>query len=408
MKMINFFDTSSLIELAYELDKIECPFVISSITLKELENIKTSYNKSLDTKLAARAVIRFLESNPECYEVAIYTPDTRHASDDERILATAQQYCHLHPSVQVNFITNDLCLKAIARVEWRAGDVKSTQHTPDTYRGFKNVVLSDEEMADFYSNGQNQYDLLTNEYINIYNQNNELVDTQVWNGQEFQHLKYTTFDSKHLGNIKPINGDVFQQMAMDSLTRNKITMLKGPAGTGKSYLALGFLLAQLEKGKIDRIIVFSNPVATRGAARLGFYPGTRDEKLLDSQIGNMLISKIGGRVELERMIDEEQLLLLPFSDIRGYDTSGMKAGIYITEAQNLSKDLIKLALQRAGEDCIFIIDGDNKTQVDSDEFAGRDNGMRRVSEIFRGTDVYGEVELQKIYRSKIAEIAEQI
>ena len=142
--------------------------------------------------------------------------------------------------------------------------------------------------------------------------------------------------------------------------------------------------------------------------RLKVYPGTRDEKLLDSQIGNMLISKIGGRIEIERMIEEEQLILLPFSDIRGYDTSGMKAGIYITEAQNLSKDLMKLALQRAGEDCIFIIDGDNKAQVDSEEFAGRDNGMRRVSEVFRGSDIYGEVELQQIHRSKIAQIAEQM
>jgi predicted ribonuclease YlaK len=51
---------------------------------------------------------------------------------------------------------------------------------------------------------------------------------------------------------------------------------------------------------------------------------------------------------------------LPLSDIRGYDTTGMKAGIYITEAQNLDRSLMKLALQRVGEDCICIIDGDNK------------------------------------------------
>jgi hypothetical protein len=54
--------------------------------------------------------------------------------------------------------------------------------------------------------------------------------------------------------------------------------------------------------------------------------------LLDSQIGNLLISKVGGRVEVERMMHNEELILLPMSDIRGYDTSGMKAGIYISEA----------------------------------------------------------------------------
>jgi predicted ribonuclease YlaK len=96
------------------------------------------------------------------------------------------------------------------------------------------------------------------------------------------------------------------------------------------------------------------------------------------------------------------------SDIRGYDTSGMNAGIYISEAQNMDVSLMKLALQRIGEDSICIIDGDEKTQVDDISFAGNNNGMKRVSKIFRDTDVYGEIELRKIHRSKIAQIAERM
>jgi predicted ribonuclease YlaK len=88
----------------------------------------------------------------------------------------------------------------------------------------------------------------------------------------------------------------------------------------------------LDHGKIDKIIVFCNTVATKDSARLGYYPGSKDEKLLDSQIGNLLISKVGGRIEVERMMHDEELILLPMSDIRGYDTSGMRAGIYISEA----------------------------------------------------------------------------
>jgi len=49
-------------------------------------------------------------------------------------------------------------------------------------------------------------------------------------------------------------------------------------------------------------------------------------------------------MEVERLVDEEKLVLLPMSDIRGYDTSGMRAGIYISEAQNLDIPLMKLAL----------------------------------------------------------------
>ena len=96
------------------------------------------------------------------------------------------------------------------------------------------------------------------------------------------------------------------------------------------------------------------------------------------------------------------------SDIRVYDTTGMNAGIYISEAQNLDITLMKLALQRIGEDSICIIDGDAQTQVDDVHFAGANNGMRRASKIFRGSDVYGEVELKTIHRSKIAEIAQKM
>ena len=192
----------------------------------------------------------------------------------------------------------------------------------------------------------------------------------------------------------------------DSLANNTITMVKGPAGSGKTYLSLGYLMHLLEGHNIDKIIVFCNTVATKDSAKLGYYPGSRDEKLLDSQIGNLLASKFGGKIEVERLIQEEKLILLPLSDIRGYDTSGMRAGVYISEAQNMSVSLMKLALQRIGEDSVCIIDGDEKTQVDSVEFAGNNNGMRRASKVFRGNDVYGEVTLKNIHRSRIAELAE--
>jgi predicted ribonuclease YlaK len=197
-------------------------------------------------------------------------------------------------------------------------------------------------------------------------------------------------------------------LVADSFANNRITLVKGPAGTGKTYLSLGFLIHKLERNKIDKIVIFCNTVATKNSAKLGYYPGTRDEKLLDSQIGNMLSTKLGGRFAVEEMIRKEELILLPFSDIRGYDTSGMNAGVYITEAQNLDIELMKLALQRIGEDSICIIDGDYNTQVDDVHFAGSNNGMRRASKIFKGEDVYGEITLRKIHRSRIAEIAEKM
>jgi predicted ribonuclease YlaK len=211
-----------------------------------------------------------------------------------------------------------------------------------------------------------------------------------------------------LGKIKPYKDDPYQALAIDSFLNNKITLIKGPAGTGKSFLSLGYLFHLLGNNKIDKIIIFCNTVATKGAARLGFYPGTREEKLMDSQIGNFLSSKLGDRSAVEQLMQQERLILLPMADLRGYDTSGMRAGVYITEAQNLDISLMKLALQRIGEDSICIIDGDQKTQVDDVNFEGSNNGMRRLSKIFKGSSLYGEVELKKIHRSKLAELAERL
>lgn len=107
-------------------------------------------------------------------------------------------------------------------------------------------------------------------------------------------------------------------------------------------------------------------------------------------------------------MSREKLILLPVSDCRGYDTTGMRAGIYISEAQNFDVNLMKLVLQRVGEDCICIIDGDPATQTDLPQYQGFNNGMRKVSKVFRGTEVYGEVTLQRNYRSRISEIAENM
>ena len=154
--------------------------------------------------------------------------------------------------------------------------------------------------------------------------------------------------------------------------------------------------------------MFCNTIATKGSAKLGFYPGSRNEKLLDSQIGNLLASKLGDRIVVEQLINENKLILLPLSDIRGYDTTGMNAGVYISEAQNMDINLIKLTLQRIGEDSVCIIDGDYQAQVDNEEFSGINNGMKRVSKIFRGEEIYGEITLKNIHRSKIAQIADKL
>ena len=410
-----FYDTSSLLLIAEELfTNPEEIIHISSITLNELENIKTSINKDFEIKYKASQLVKQLDTNQDKYVCHIFTNNMLDPivhmgltiTDDMRILATAIKYKEQQDDVI--FITNDLCLKSIAKLFF--DQVESIIEQKDDYRGYIEKELSEEEMAEFYSNPYiNLFNLLINQYLIIINkQTKEPIDVVCWTGDEYRRLKFLNCESKWFGKVKPKSGDLQQQMVLDSFANNKLTLVKGPAGSGKTFLSLAFLFHMLDKGKIDKVVIFCNTVATKNSAKLGYYPGTRDEKLLDSQIGNMLVSKFGSRIEVERLISEEKIILLPFSDIRGYDTSGMNAGIYISEAQNLDISLMKLALQRAGEDCFVIIDGDEKTQVDDISFAGHNNGMIRVSKVYRGEKLYGEVELQKIHRSRIGQIAERM
>lgn len=420
-KMIKYFDTSSLLLMAETLFNKEYDFdvYITSITLSELENIKVSANKDYSIKYAARQLLHKLDNNldkwyflPYRAEYAdIITKCGYEITNDTKILATAYAHARYYTESNIiKFVTNDLALKMLASQFFRY-DIESIDEDVDEYMGYLNIQMDEKEMSEFYSNLNTGYynekiHLLRNEYLNILDSTNTVIDTYRWDGAKFNKIKYATLESEWLGKTKPFQGDIYQNMVIDSFLNNQITMIKGPAGTGKSYLSMSYLLHLLDKDKIDKIIIFCNPVATKNSAKLGFYPGSRDEKLLDSQIGNFLIAKLGGRMAVEQLINTERLILLPFSDIRGYDTSGMNAGIYITEAQNLDVSLLKLALQRIGEDSICIVEGDEKTQVDLVDYEGANNGMRRMSEVFRGQDLYGEVTLQKIHRSRIAEIAQ--
>lgn len=413
--MIKIYDTSSLLLLGDKLfDNPEDEIYITSISLNELEKIKSAANKDPAIKYAARQVLNLLVKSNMPYYCLFYSPkmfvpEGLEDNNDNKILCTIQWYINQKTlSDDFVLVTNDLAMRLMA-INIFNFNTESVTIEPDEYSGYLELTMTEDEMAAFYTTHDNTtINAKINQYINIYNKEGQRVDTVCWTGEEFRPLKYKSFYSQQLGEVKPFKGDIYQAMVADSLLNNKLTMIKGPAGAGKTHLALGYLFYQLEKNKIDKIIIFCNTVATKNSAKLGFYPGTRDEKLLDSQIGNLLSSKLGGKIAVEQLIDEERLVLLPMSDIRGYDTSGMNAGIYIPEAQNLDVELLKLAIQRVGEDSFMILDGDIKSQVDLIEYEGANNGMRRASKVFRGTDLYGEVTLKQIHRSRIAEIANQM
>ena len=400
MKIV--YDTNALLRY-YDTLSEDNENIIPAIVLDELDNIKSKYSgeKSYRARCAVRKIKqlnnKLIDMNFDRNHESL--DSSRYAVNDDLIVECART----HGAV---LFTDDYLaeLKAEAhKVETINGESMSYEKE---YSGYVEVNLTDQEIADFYQNPTiNSFGLLENQYLIINNSENKYVDIRKWDGNHFTEIVERNISTMFLGKFKP--KDVYQKAAIDSLINNDITLLKGKAGSGKSLIALSYAMHLLEKGKIRRIVCVVNPLPVRGAQEIGFYKGNKNEKLLQSGIGNILISKIGDPLKVEAMISTGEIVLIPMVDLRGYDT-GSDSLIWITEAQNTSADLMKLSLQRVGEGSKIIIDGDEKTQLDSELFSGSNNGIKRLSKTFRGAKIYGEVELNTIYRSKIAEIAENM
>jgi predicted ribonuclease YlaK len=392
------FDTNALI-LHSDLLDIDGQIIIPEICLHELDKLKMGFN---DTAYRARQAVRKLKTltNVE-YDFEFGRKHPLLASGnfiyDDIIVECAKKH-------EAILVSGDY----LVQLKAKSMDIQvyhSDEAISDNYSGYLEVNLSENEIATFYENLRNNtYNLLKNQYLVLRDLKNELVDLFKWNGEFHSDVNQKGFTTNMFGKFKPF--DEHQVLALDSMNNNQMTMIKGKAGSGKSLVTLNYAWQQIEKGKYDQLVIFSNPVASKNSAKLGFYPGTRNEKLLNSQTGTMLSSKFGSTSEVERQILSGKLTLLPFSDIRGFDTTGMKAIVWFIESQNLDVELMKTGIQRCGDDSKVIIDGDYYGQVDSDSYSGFNNGMRRVSEVYKGQDFYGEVELVNIHRSKLAMIAD--
>lgn len=407
--MKRFYDTNILLHVE-DLDDIEGKVYLASTTILELESIKTSRNKDDEIKFKSRRALRHIMDNEDKYEIVIIRDKNReilqqfHLDETNDNLIISVAYLESLSS-EVEFITNDVLAYQIAKNIFELKCERLDIKDKDDYKGFVTKQLMDDELGYFYQNlKRNTYGLLENQYLIIKDSEGRVIDSYKWNGEELKRTDVQTISSTHLGNVKPL--DRYQMCVVDSLQSNQITMVKGKAGSGKSYIAMAYLFNQLEKGRIDRIIMFVNPTKVRGSVELGYYTGDKNDKLMQGSIGSFLSSKIGDMAEVEDLMFQNKIILLPMSDIRGYQVPTNSA-VYIMEAQNTSIDLMRLCLQRISEDSIVIIDGDYNSQVDDYSYQAN-NGMKRMSEVFRGESLYGEVELQKIFRSKIADISDRM
>ena len=147
---------------------------------------------------------------------------------------------------------------------------------------------------------------------------------------------------------------------MEALTRNDIIFALGPAGTGKTYLAVAQAVSQLITGSVDRLIL-SRPAVEAGE-RLGFLPGDMKEKVDPylRPIYDALYDTLPAE-QVERRIASGEIEIAPLAFMRGRTLSN--AFIVLDEAQNTTVAQMKMFLTRFGEGSRMVICGDPR-QVD--------------------------------------------
>ena len=151
-----------------------------------------------------------------------------------------------------------------------------------------------------------------------------------------------------------------QAQYIHELGRNDMIFALGPAGTGKTYLAVAQAVSQLISGSVDRLIL-SRPAVEAGE-RLGFLPGDMKEKVdpylrpLYDALYDMLPSE-----QVERRIASGEIEIAPIAFMRGRTLA--HAFVILDEAQNTTPQQMKMFLTRFGEGSRMVICGDPK-QVD--------------------------------------------
>jgi PhoH-like ATPase len=198
-----------------------------------------------------------------------------------------------------------------------------------------------------------------------------------------------------------------QRIAIDLLADHEvgIVSLGGPAGTGKSVLALAAGLdAVLEQRTHKRVIVF-RPIFPVGGQDLGYLPGSEAEKMLPwGAAVTDALEAIAGTEVIDEVIARGLLEVLPLTHIRGRNLSD--SFVVIDEAQNLERSVLLTALSRLGENSRVVLTHDI-AQRDNLR-VGRHDGIVSVIETLKGHPLFGHVTLTRAERSRVAALVTQV
>ena len=202
---------------------------------------------------------------------------------------------------------------------------------------------------------------------------------------------------------KPIKAKTIgQKQYVDAIKRNTVTLGIGPAGTGKTYLAVAAAVAAFRGGQVNRIIL-TRPAVEAGE-RLGFLPGDLQSKVDLRPLYDALFDMLGTE-NYNKYLERGNIEVAPLAYMRGRTLDD--SFIILDEAQNTSREQMKMFLTRMGFGSKIVITGD-VTQIDlpTDKVSGLKEAMRVLNGVediaicrLNEADVVRHVIVQRIIKA---------
>lgn len=393
---MKFYDTNALLELTDEV--LTDVFAISSVTLEELENIKTSRNKTEEIRYKARKVVHILDENRGKYEVVVYNDEISdilfslgiEETNDNKICACAKHLAK--QGKDIIFVTNDICCKVIAEDIMKLDTESAKSSDSDMYKGYKLLKGNTADINEALSDEQYLNSFVVNEYLLIYNTDIDEESEMRFDGEKFVALKLPS--SRY---IKAKNA--LQRCALDMLNNPNITIcaVLGGYGSGKSYLSMQMgLYAVNEKGWQSSILGVREPISD--GESVGYLKGDLENKTKDFFMP--LVQQLnGGEFELDSLKQRGILQsAIPYY-LKGQTFPSTY--ILVDEAEDLSEKQIRLVGTRIGENSKIVFDGDYKQAVGNNS---KTNPLVRMCNELKGNDKFACIYLDEDVRSTTSKI----
>jgi len=308
----------------------------------------------------------------------------------------------------------------VTRVKAEAMDLESQDYEnlkasyEELYKGIRKIESTKREIDLFYKDGtlpHLEQGFRPNEYALLTSPENSSAICKF--NDKKQKLEPLLPISKDIWGIQPLN--IEQRCALDLLLRDDIHLvtLVGPAGTGKTLLALACGMRKVFDENLYSRILVSRPIVPLGKD-IGYLPGTKEEKLyhwMQPIYDNLefLCSTTSGQgngaAALEFIMESKKIEMEAVTYIRG--RSLPKMYMIIDEAQNLTPHEIKTVISRAGKGTKVILTGD-PTQIDNPYLDKDSNGLTYCVNRFKNQRIYGHMLLDRTERSELASVAAEI